>query len=42
MSLPLKKGRVVAVRDRVGIAPPDDPTRQAALADLPLAGGGIQ
>jgi hypothetical protein len=39
MSLPLKRGRVVAERDRVGIAPPDDPPPgKLRLPTSPLQG----
>jgi len=39
---PPERGRVVAEGDRVGVSAFTwTPTRRAARADLPLAGGGI-
>jgi hypothetical protein len=37
LSLP-RRGRVVGEADRVGIVPPVNPSRRAALADLSLRG----
>jgi hypothetical protein len=39
---PLEKGRVTREARRVGIVYSLTPTRQAALADLPLSGGGME
>jgi hypothetical protein len=39
---PLEKGRVTREVRRVGIICLVTPSRQAALADLPLSGGGVR
>jgi hypothetical protein len=39
---PLEKGRVMRDARRVGIICLVTPSRQAALADLPLSGGGVR